>query len=51
MLQATSTLMTYNFQRKVLNGVAVELERRGAKKELDVLRRETRRRRVEVLPA
>jgi DNA-binding transcriptional MerR regulator len=51
MLQATTTLMTYNFQRRVLNGVAAELERRGATKELDVLRRETRGRRVEVLPA
>jgi DNA-binding transcriptional MerR regulator len=51
MLQATTTLITYNFQRRVLNGVAAELERRGAVKELEVLRRETRRRGVEVLPA
>jgi DNA-binding transcriptional MerR regulator len=51
MLQATTTLMTYNFQRRVLNGVAAELEKRGATTELDVLRREARRRRVEVLPA
>ena len=51
MLQATTTLISYNFQRRVLNGVMAELERRGATKELEVLRREARRRRVEVLPA
>jgi DNA-binding transcriptional MerR regulator len=51
MLQATTTLISYNFQRRVLNGVAAELERRGATKELEVLKREARRRRLEVLPA
>ena len=51
MLQATTTLISYNFQRRVLNGVAAELERRGADKELEVLKREARRRRLEVLPA
>lgn len=51
MLQATTTLISYNFQRRVLNGVMAELERRGATKELEVLRREALRRRVEVLPA
>ena len=51
MLQATTTLISYNFQRRVLNGVADELEKRGATKELEVLKREARRRRLEVLPA
>lgn len=51
MLQATTTLISYNFQRRVLNGVAAELEKRGATKELEVLKREARRRRLEVLPA
>ena len=51
MLQATTTLISYNFQRRVLNGVAAELEKRGATKELEVLLREARRRRLEVLPA
>jgi DNA-binding transcriptional MerR regulator len=51
MLQATTTLISYNFQRRVLNGVTAELERRGAAKELAVLWREARRRGVEVLPA
>lgn len=51
MLQATTTLISYNFQRRVLNGVQAELERRGATKELGVLQREAKRRRLEVLPA
>ncbi len=51
MLQATTTLIAYNFQRCVLNGVQAELEARGAKKELAVLEREAKRRRLEVLPA
>lgn len=51
MLQATTTLISYNFQRRVLNGVAAELEQQGATKELEVLKREARRRRLEVLPA
>lgn len=51
MLQATTTLISYNFQRRILNGVMAELERRGAAKELEVLRREARRRGMEVLPA
>ena len=51
MLQATTTLISYHFQRRVLNGVQAELERLGAHRELDVLRRETTRRRMEVLPA
>ena len=51
MLQATTTLISYNFQRRVLNGVAAELEAIGAAKELEVLKREARRRRLEVLPA
>ncbi|HVM10285.1 MAG TPA: MerR family transcriptional regulator [Acidimicrobiales bacterium] len=51
MLQATTTLISYNFQRRVLNGVAAELEKMGATTELEVLKREARRRRLEVLPA
>lgn len=51
MLQATTTLISYNFQRRVLNGVVAELERRGATRELEMLEREARRRRLEVLPA
>jgi DNA-binding transcriptional MerR regulator len=51
MLQATTTLISYNFQRRVLNGISSELVRRGATKELDVLQREARRRGLEVSPA
>ena len=51
MLQATTTLIAYNFQRRVLNGISAELERRGATKELEVLRREGKRRGLEVSPA
>jgi DNA-binding transcriptional MerR regulator len=51
MLQATTTLISYNFQRRVLNGIAEELERRGATRELEVLHRESRRRGLEVSPA
>lgn len=51
MLQATTTLISYNFQRRVLNGISTELERRGATKELEVLQREARRRGLEVSPA
>ena len=51
MLQATTTLISYNFQRRVLNGISDELERRGATRELEVLRRESRRRGLEVSPA
>jgi DNA-binding transcriptional MerR regulator len=51
MLQATTTLISYNFQRRVLNGISEELERRGATRELEVLRRESRRRGLEVSPA
>ncbi|HEX7168256.1 MAG TPA: MerR family transcriptional regulator [Acidimicrobiales bacterium] len=51
MLQATTTLISYNFQRRVLNGVAAELEQLGAHRELEVLKREAARRRMEVLPA
>lgn len=51
MLQATTTLISYNFQRRVLNGVLAELEKVGATKELEVLRREARQRRLEILPA
>ena len=51
MLQATTTLISYNFQRRVINGVAAELEKKGATKELEVLKREARRRRLEILPA
>ena len=51
MLQATTTLISYNFQRRVLNGISDELERRGATKELEVLQRESRRRGLEVSPA
>jgi DNA-binding transcriptional MerR regulator len=51
MLQATTTLISYNFQRRVLNAISTELERRGATRELDVLRRESRRRGLEVSPA
>ena len=51
MLQATTTLISYNFQRRVLNGISEELERRGATRELEVLHREARRRGLEVSPA
>ncbi|MBW3556825.1 MAG: MerR family transcriptional regulator [Actinobacteria bacterium] len=51
MLQATTTLISYNFQRRVLNGILEELERRGATNELELLRRESRRRGLEILPA
>jgi len=51
MLQATTTLIAYNFQRRVLNGISAELERRGATKELEVLHRESRGRGLEVSPA
>lgn len=51
MLQATTTLISYNFQRRVLNGISQELERRGATRELEVLRQESRRRGLEVSPA
>jgi DNA-binding transcriptional MerR regulator len=51
MLQATTTLIAYNFQRRVLNGISAELERRGATKELEVLHREGKRRGLEVSPA
>jgi DNA-binding transcriptional MerR regulator len=51
MLQATTTLISYNFQRRVLNGISEELSRRGATRELEVLHREARRRGLEVSPA
>lgn len=51
MLQATTTLISYNFQRRVLNGISAELANRGATKELEVLQREARRRGLEVSPA
>ena len=51
MLQATTTLIAYNFQRRVLNGIQAELQERGAAEELEVLLRESRRRKLEVLPA
>ncbi len=51
MLQATTTLISYNFQRRVLNGISAELERRGATRELAVLQRESHRRGLEVSPA
>jgi DNA-binding transcriptional MerR regulator len=51
MLQATTTLISYNFQRRVLNGISEELERRGATKELEVLQRESKKRGLEVSPA
>lgn len=51
MLQATTTLISYNYQRRVLNGISAELERRGATLELEVLRRETAKRGLEVSPA
>lgn len=51
LLQATSTLISYNFQRLVINGLEDELARLGAKTELETLHRESRRRRLEVLPA
>ncbi len=51
MLQATTTLISYNFQRRVLNGILEELERRGATNELELLRKESRRRGLEILPA
>lgn len=51
MLQATTTLISYNFQRRVLNGVSAELRRRNATRELEVLHQESRRRGLEVSPA
>ncbi|MGH9286636.1 MAG: MerR family transcriptional regulator, partial [Acidimicrobiales bacterium] len=51
MLQATTTLIAYNVQRRVFNAILAELERRGAALELEVLRREGRRRRLEIMPA
>lgn len=47
MLHATATLMTYNFQRMVLNAVQAEVEKEGSAAEQEALRRETRRRRFE----
>ncbi len=51
MLQATTTLISYNFQRRVLNGISAELERRGATRELEVLRQQAHVRGLEVSPA
>ena len=51
MLQATTTLISYNFQRRVLNGVQAALEKIGATTEVEALLREADRRRMEVLPA
>lgn len=50
MLHATTALMTYNFQRTVLNAVQDELERSGTDEEREALRAELARRPLEVLP-
>ena len=51
MLHAATTLMTYNFQRMVLNAVQDEIDLHGSGAERAALRREETRRRIEVLPA
>lgn len=51
MLQAVTTLIAYNFQRRVLNAVTLGLVEAGAHTEVDALLREVSRRRLEVLPA
>lgn len=51
MLHATTTLMTYNFQRMVLNAVQDEIDTHGSHEERAALERVVVRRRLEVLPA
>jgi DNA-binding transcriptional MerR regulator len=52
MLHAATALMTYNFQRMVLNSAYTEIERRGSRAERAALAREVERRRLElVIPA
>lgn len=51
MMHATSTLMTYTFQRMVLNKVQEAIEQQGSKAEREALRREILRRRTERRPA
>lgn len=51
MLHATTTLMTYNFQRMVLNAVQDEIAQHGSSEERAALERVVLRRRLEVLPA
>lgn len=51
MLQATTTLVSYNVQRRVLNGILSELERRGCTRALALLRRQSHAQGVEIVPA
>ncbi len=51
MLQATTTLVSYNVQRRVLNGILSELEARGRTRELELLRRQSHVQGVEIVPA
>jgi DNA-binding transcriptional MerR regulator len=52
MIHATTALMTYSFQRTVLNAAQEAIERDGSKAERAALRREVVRRRIEMdIPA
>jgi len=51
MVHAATTLMTYNFQRMLLNAAIEAIERDGSRAERAALRRETRRRLDAALPA
>jgi DNA-binding transcriptional MerR regulator len=52
MIHAATTLMTYNFQRMVLNAAHEAIEREGSKAERAALRREVVQRRIELaIPA
>ena len=48
MLQAASELITYNFQRTVLNKLQEEMQRTGSRAERDALAREVARRRLDL---
>ena len=52
MIHATTALMTYSFQRTVLNAAQEAIERVGSKSERAALRSEVVRRRIEIaIPA
>jgi hypothetical protein len=52
MLHSATALMTYNFQRMVLNAAQEALEREGSRSERAALQREVARRRLELtIPA
>lgn len=52
MIHAATTLMTYNFQRMVLNAAQEAIEKEGSRAEKAALRREVVRRRIELaIPA